>query len=164
MEKVKIMGTITFSGELDPDPSNAAEALRRARLRSHHDAGKVSITSNTPGRVDALPSPVSQDHTGIQLRPSKQENVPSETGGRCGNVRRTIPIQPRSGSGQQAALSARSRQVRCISVSRHRRRIVGTSRFVPQADIADIACGQRVAVTQTVARAPGSFRLMQSAQ
>jgi hypothetical protein len=30
MEKVKIMGTITFSGELDPDPSNAAEALRRA--------------------------------------------------------------------------------------------------------------------------------------
>ena len=30
MEKVRIMGAIAFSGELNPDPSGAAAALRRA--------------------------------------------------------------------------------------------------------------------------------------
>jgi hypothetical protein len=30
MEKVRIMGAIAFSGELNPDPSSAAVALRRA--------------------------------------------------------------------------------------------------------------------------------------
>jgi hypothetical protein len=79
---------------------------------SGHAAADPAIPAMKSRRRIAFP--MAQDHTksGIQLRPSKQERASSETGGRCGNVRRTIPSQPRSESGHQLPLRANADRVR----------------------------------------------------
>jgi hypothetical protein len=56
---------------------------------------------------------------GFQLRPSKQESAPSETGRRCGNVRRRNPERPRSGWGHFSPLPHRNSVGRFTSGSSH---------------------------------------------
>ena len=59
---------------------------------------------------------------GFQLRPSKQESAPSETGRRCGNVRRRNPERPRSGWGHFRASPHRNIIGRVTSINRHWRK------------------------------------------
>src|ERR1700693_2389907 len=59
---------------------------------------------------------------GFQLRPLKKESAPSETGRRCGNVRRRNPERPRSGWGHFRALPHRNIIGRVTSISRHWRK------------------------------------------
>jgi hypothetical protein len=56
---------------------------------------------------------------GFQLSPSKQESAPSETGERCGNVRRTNPMWPMSESGQKPKLPHCNSNGRFTSINGH---------------------------------------------
>jgi len=66
---------------------------------------------------------------GVQLRPSKQESAPNETGERCGNVRRTNPARPMAETGQTPTINL-SRSMSASTSSRHYAEI-GEGRCVP---------------------------------
>src|SRR5215468_10187519 len=92
---------------------------RDLRLLSHRRAGHEA-QQNQRNEFDRHKSPqVSALGFGFQLRPSKQESAPSETGRRCDNVRRRNPERPRSGWFPQAGSPHRcwSQSLYCTRVT-----------------------------------------------
>jgi hypothetical protein len=82
---------------LAEEHSQAPHVLARLRPRRERPAGRAADERDELAPLHCLPV---HAKFGVQLRPSKQESAPNETGEWCGNVRRTHPAQPMSELGQ----------------------------------------------------------------